>query len=163
MRRQCSFIQQQGLKVVAILLSPRRRSHFDLDRLRQKDRRAAYAGTANERRAESFRGGREFPLRTSRYRFAPHMGATRRAAASISLRGWRGRSRSWGMRSFAGSMGGGGVSYADALLPTQRQIFTVPNEDGHLPGPRPLTRVGRGAETQSVLRAVDRSRGKSGM
>ena len=43
---------------------------------------------------------------------------------------------------FAGSMGGGMVSYADALLTNRAEIFTLPDETILCPGHGPLTTVG---------------------
>jgi glyoxylase-like metal-dependent hydrolase (beta-lactamase superfamily II) len=43
---------------------------------------------------------------------------------------------------FAGSMGGGGVSYADALANNRKNIFTLPEETILCPGHGPLTTVG---------------------
>jgi glyoxylase-like metal-dependent hydrolase (beta-lactamase superfamily II) len=43
---------------------------------------------------------------------------------------------------FAGSMGGGGVSYADALANNRQKILTLPDETVICPGHGPLTTVG---------------------
>ncbi len=43
---------------------------------------------------------------------------------------------------FAGSMGGGKVSYADALATNRREIFSLPDTTVLAPGHGPLTRVG---------------------
>ena len=43
---------------------------------------------------------------------------------------------------FAGSMGGGGVSYADALGTNRAEILTLPDETILCPGHGPLTTVG---------------------
>ena len=43
---------------------------------------------------------------------------------------------------FAGSMGGGAVSYTDALRNNRNKIFTLPNEAVLCPGHGPLTTVG---------------------
>ena len=43
---------------------------------------------------------------------------------------------------FAGSMGGGMVSYADALRNNREQILTLPDETIICPGHGPLTTVG---------------------
>jgi glyoxylase-like metal-dependent hydrolase (beta-lactamase superfamily II) len=43
---------------------------------------------------------------------------------------------------FAGSMGGGMVSWADALANNRREIFTLPDETIICPGHGPLTTVG---------------------
>lgn len=44
---------------------------------------------------------------------------------------------------FAGSMGGGAVSYADALRNNREKILTLPNETIVCPGHGPLTTVGK--------------------
>jgi hydroxyacylglutathione hydrolase len=43
---------------------------------------------------------------------------------------------------FAGSMGGGGISYADALSTNRKNIFTLPDDTILCPGHGPLTTVG---------------------
>ncbi len=43
---------------------------------------------------------------------------------------------------FAGSMGGGKVSYADALATNRKEIFSLPNDTVLAPGHGPLTSVG---------------------
>jgi hydroxyacylglutathione hydrolase len=43
---------------------------------------------------------------------------------------------------FAGSMGGGGISYADALSNNRKKIFTLPDDTVLCPGHGPLTTVG---------------------
>lgn len=43
---------------------------------------------------------------------------------------------------FAGSMGGGKVSYADALATNRKEIFSLPDDTVIAPGHGPLTRVG---------------------
>jgi hydroxyacylglutathione hydrolase len=43
---------------------------------------------------------------------------------------------------FAGSMGGGGISYADALSTNRKKIFTLPDDTVLCPGHGPLTTVG---------------------
>ena len=42
---------------------------------------------------------------------------------------------------FAGSMGGGGVSYADALATNKSEIFSLPDDTIICPGHGPLTTV----------------------
>ena len=43
---------------------------------------------------------------------------------------------------FAGSMGGGGISYSDALTNNRKKIFTLPDDTLLCPGHGPLTTVG---------------------
>ena len=43
---------------------------------------------------------------------------------------------------FAGSMGGGGISYEDALFTNKKEIFALPNDTIICPGHGPLTTVG---------------------
>lgn len=43
---------------------------------------------------------------------------------------------------FAGSMGGGNVSYEDALKNNLEKILTLPDETGPCPGHGPMTTVG---------------------
>ncbi len=43
---------------------------------------------------------------------------------------------------FAGSMGGGGVSYADALRTNREELLTLPDDTVVCPGHGPLTTIG---------------------
>jgi glyoxylase-like metal-dependent hydrolase (beta-lactamase superfamily II) len=43
---------------------------------------------------------------------------------------------------FAGSMGGGGISYADALRTNKAEIFSLPDETIICPGHGPMTTLG---------------------
>ncbi len=43
---------------------------------------------------------------------------------------------------FAGSMGGGKVSYADALATNRKEIFSLPDDTIIAPGHGPMTSVG---------------------
>jgi len=43
---------------------------------------------------------------------------------------------------FAGSMGGGGISYSDALENNRKKILTLPDDTVVCPGHGPLTTVG---------------------
>ena len=52
---------------------------------------------------------------------------------------------------FAGSMGGGNVSYRDALQNNLEKILTLPDETSHLSGTRPDDHCGRRKTAQPVL------------
>jgi glyoxylase-like metal-dependent hydrolase (beta-lactamase superfamily II) len=52
---------------------------------------------------------------------------------------------------FASSMGGGGVSYADALRNNREQILTLPDDTILCPGHGPLTTVGEEKQHNSFF------------
>jgi hydroxyacylglutathione hydrolase len=59
---------------------------------------------------------------------------------------------------FAGSMGGGNVSYDDALRNNREKILTLPDETIVCPGHGPLTSVGK-EKRDNPFFAMNRERG----
>ena len=57
---------------------------------------------------------------------------------------------------FAGSMGGGGVSYKDALQTNRENILTLPDETVICPGHGPLTTVGEQKRVNPFFPDVDK-------
>jgi glyoxylase-like metal-dependent hydrolase (beta-lactamase superfamily II) len=138
-----SLINEQGLKLVAILLTHTHGDHiYDLDRLREKTGAPAYVGDREPiDGAESFRAGREFLcghlIVDSRLTWGHSPGGI-----TYIVRGLAHPVAVVGDAVFAGSMGGGGISYADALFTNKKEIFTLPNDTIICPGHGPLTTVG---------------------
>ena len=137
------LIQEKGLKVVAILLTHTHGDHiFDLDRLRERTGAPAFVGDREPiEGAESFRAGREFVCGNlvidSRLTWGHSPGGI-----TYIVRGLARPVAVVGDAVFAGSMGGGAISFEDALFTNKRQIFTLPNETVICPGHGPLTTVG---------------------
>jgi hydroxyacylglutathione hydrolase len=136
-------IDVHGLKLELILLTHSHGDHIlELDRLRERTGAAAWIGEK-----EPVAGARPFAV-----------GKTFQAGAlSIESRStWghspggvtyvvRGLARTIaivGDAIFAGSMGGGGVSYNDALKTNRENILSLPDETVICPGHGPLTTVG---------------------
>lgn len=138
-----STLDQQQLKLTLILLTHTHGDHvLDLDRLKERTgapafvpRREAIAG------AEPFDEGREFRV--------GHLPVESRLTSGHSAGGMtfvvNGLARPVavvGDSLFAGSMGGGGVSYDDAIRNNLEKILTLPEETILCPGHGPLTTVG---------------------
>lgn len=137
------LIKEKGLKVVAILLTHTHGDHiFDLDRLREKTGAPAYVGDREPiEGAESFKAGREFLCGNlvidSRLTWGHSPGGI-----TFVVRGLARPVAVVGDAVFAGSMGGGGISYEDALSTNKKEIFSLPAETVICPGHGPLTTVG---------------------
>lgn len=137
------LVAGKGLKVVAILLTHTHGDHiFDLDRLRERTGAPAFVGDREPiEGAESFRAGREFVCGNlvidSRLTWGHSPGGI-----TYIVRGLARPVAVVGDAVFAGSMGGGAISFEDALFTNKRQIFTLPNETVICPGHGPLTTVG---------------------
>ena len=137
------LIQEKGLKLVAILLTHTHGDHiYDLDRLREKTGARAYVGDREPiEGAEPFRAGREFVcgelVIDSRLTWGHSPGGI-----TYIVRGLAHLVAVVGDAVFAGSMGGGGVSFDDALFTNKKEIFPLPNDTIICPGHGPLTTVG---------------------
>lgn len=135
--------RERGLKIQLILLTHTHADHIaDLDRLKAETGAAVHAS-----RLESVPGARTFPaghtfaiggLKIETRQTTGHsVGGT-----TYVIRGLARPVAVVGDALFAGSMGGGGVSYADALASNRAQIFTLPDDTIVCPGHGPLTTVG---------------------
>jgi hydroxyacylglutathione hydrolase len=137
------FASDQGIRIQSILLTHTHPDHIaDLDKLKQATDAAAFVCKIEQKPGmEPFEAGRNF----------------RAGALSISTRQTSGHSAGGitfvveglprkiaivGDALFAGSMGGGGVSYADALRNNCEKILTLPEDTILCPGHGPLTTVG---------------------
>lgn len=137
------FAAKKGLHIKQIFLTHIHADHiFDLDRLVEKT--GAHAWVCEKEPltgAESFCVGRTF-----------HMGGliveTRLTSGHATggetyfIRGLAKPVAVVGDSMFAGSMGGGGVSYADALRNNIEQVLTLPDATIICPAHGPLTSVG---------------------
>lgn len=134
---------KHNLRVTQILLTHTHGDHIlDLDRLKEKNRARAYVCEKEALDgAESFAPGQAFAIGqlTVETRLTSGHSA---GGVTYFIRGLARPVAIVGDSIFAGSMGGGMVSYADALRNNREQILTLPDETIICPGHGPLTTVG---------------------
>lgn len=138
-----SLVKAQDLKVQAILLTHTHGDHiFDLDRLRSAAGAPAYVGDREPLDgAESFAAGRAWSIGALQIQSRLTWGHSKGGITYVVT----GLSRPLaivGDAVFAGSMGGGGISYADALLTNRSEILTLSDETVICSGHGPLTTLG---------------------
>lgn len=136
-------IQAHGLTLELILLTHSHGDHiYELDRLKEKTGAPAWIGEKEPvKGAETFAVGREFSVGALQIETRSTWGHSPGGVTFVV----RGLSRTLaivGDAIFAGSMGGGGVSYTDALKTNTENILTLPDETVICPGHGPLTTVG---------------------
>lgn len=137
------FIAAENLRLKYILLTHTHGDHiFDLDRLQAKTGAPAFVGDREPLEgAESFAAGQRFALG------ALHISTVLTWGHSVGgitylVSGLDRPVAIVGDAIFAGSMGGGAVSYADALRTNRHEILTLPDETVLCPGHGPMTTVG---------------------
>ncbi|MEI6349537.1 MAG: MBL fold metallo-hydrolase [Verrucomicrobiota bacterium] len=136
------FLRDHGLTLRCILLTHTHGDHvYDLDRLRERTGSRAYVSNREPLRgAEGFDAGQEFAcgklLIETRLTWGHSRGGT-----TYVVHGLKRPVAVVGDALFAGSMGGGMASYADALRTNREQILTLPSEAVLCPGHGPLTTV----------------------
>jgi hydroxyacylglutathione hydrolase len=136
-------IGSHGLKLELILLTHSHGDHIlELDRLREKTGAQAWIGEREPiAGARSFAVGHKFsvgslPIETrSTWGHSP-------GGVTYVVRGLARTVAIVGDAIFAGSMGGGGISYPDALKTNRESILSLPDETILCPGHGPLTTVG---------------------
>lgn len=115
---------------------------YDLDRLLEKTRAQAFTPRGEEvNGAETFSPGRDFSIGALTVETRLTCGHSRGGVTYV-VRGLAQPVAICGDAMFAGSMGGGMVSYADALRTNREQILSLPGETILAPGHGPLTTVG---------------------
>lgn len=137
------LIREKQLTLALILLTHTHTDHvFELDRL--KGATGAKA-CVSEREplpgAEPFADGEEFTLGALKIEPRRTSGHAR-GGTTFVVTGLQKRLAVVGDALFAGSMGGGLVSYDEALRTNRTSIFTLPNDTIICPGHGPLTTVG---------------------
>jgi len=134
--------QERGLTIELILLTHTHRDHvFDLDRLVEKTGAKVYVSEREPLEgAESFKAGRAFSVGTLTIETRLTWGHAE-GGMTYLVKGLSRPVALVGDALFAGSMGGGLVSYADALRTNREEIFSLPDETVVCPGHGPLTTV----------------------
>jgi len=143
-RGMVAFLTQAKLVLKLILLTHTHADHIhDLARLKQHTGAPAYAGDREGfAAAEAFAAGRDFPCGSLRIATRLTWGHSRGGITYV-ISGLERPVAVVGDAVFASSMGGGAVSYADALRTNREQILTLPAATVLCPGHGPLTTVGQ--------------------
>lgn len=131
-----------GLTLRYIFLTHTHGDHiFDFDRLRHHTGAPAFVSSREPLQgAESIEPGREFSLGHLRIGTRLTWGHSR-GGMTFVIAGLGRPVAVVGDAVFAGSMGGGTVSYKDALLTNREEIFSLPDETILCPGHGPMTSV----------------------
>ena len=137
------FATDQGVKVQTILLTHTHGDHIaDLSRMKKATAATAFVSKKEAiSGAEPFEPGHKFVVGALQIETRPTSGHSAGGITYV-IHGLPRRIAIVGDAMFAGSMGGGGVSYADALRNNREQIMTLPDDTILCPGHGPLTTVG---------------------
>ena len=133
----------RGLTIRTIFITHTHGDHiFDFDRLREKTGARALVGEHEPLDgAEPFSAGSRFKIGSLKVETRLTWGHST-GGVTFFITGLERPVAIVGDAIFAGSMGGGGVSYADALRTNREQILTLPKETIICPGHGPMTTVG---------------------
>ena len=145
------FIRDNQLTLASIFLTHTHTDHvFDLDRLKRATTAKAWVSDREPLPgAEPFPDGQQFPLSALTIETRRTSGHAR-GGTTFVVTGFTPTPRSGlakrlaivGDALFAGSIGGGMVSYDEALRTNRAAIFTLPDDTILCPGHGPLTTVG---------------------
>ena len=137
------FLAHEKLSLKLILLTHTHGDHIlELDRLKEKTGAPAFVGNREPiDGAETFAEGREFRVGALRIGSRLTWGHSP-GGITFVVSGLEKPVAVIGDAVFASSMGGGGVSYADALRTNREQILTLSDDTVLCPGHGPLTTVG---------------------
>ena len=135
--------KQNSVTIEQILLTHIHGDHvMDLDRLKEKTKAKAFVSDREPiAGAEPFADGKEFTigkLKVQTLRTSGHA----RGGVNFVVSGLAKRLAIVGDAVFAGSMGGGAVSYEEALRTNRENILTLPDDTVICPGHGPLTTAG---------------------
>lgn len=136
-------LRERGLKLKLILLTHTHGDHvYDLDRLIEKTGAQAFVSNRESiDGAISFEAGKIFEAGNLRIETRLTWGHSRGGITYV-VRGLAKPVAVVGDALFASSMGGGMVSYPDALRTNRAEILTLPDETIICPGHGPMTTVG---------------------
>lgn len=138
-----SYALANQLKIELVLITHAHRDHIaDLTRLVKTTGAPAYAGELEKfRDAETFAAGKTFHLGKLKIESRQTSGHARGGITYV-VTGLSRRLAIVGDALFAASMGGGAVSYEEALRTNRKEIFSLPDDTIICPGHGPLTTVG---------------------
>jgi glyoxylase-like metal-dependent hydrolase (beta-lactamase superfamily II) len=138
-----SFIEEEGLKVDSILLTHTHRDHiFCLDKLKFRFKGVRIFVHKSEKIEGASSIAEHFELVMGRLKLkALHTHGHSVGGLSYVISGLPCPVAIVGDAIFAGSMGGGMVSYQDALRTNRDKIMTLPDETVLCPGHGPITTV----------------------
>ena len=136
-------LHSQNVKLRGIFLTHTHGDHLaDLEKLQTATGAPVYVSEREPLRgAETFTAGREFACGRLRIATRSTWGHSR-GGTTYLIHGLERPVAVVGDALFAGSMGGGMVSYADALRTNRAEIFTLPPQTILCPGHGPMTTVG---------------------
>ena len=138
------FLRERGLTLKALFLTHTHGDHiFDLDRLVEKSGAEVFVGNREPALdgAEAFEAGKHFQIGGLSIGTRLTWGHAQGGITYV-VQGLEKPVAIVGDAVFAGSMGGGGVSYADALCTNRKEIMSLPDETILACGHGPLTTVG---------------------
>jgi glyoxylase-like metal-dependent hydrolase (beta-lactamase superfamily II) len=156
-----------GVRIEQVFLTHAHGDHiYDLDRLVEKTGARAWTPRLESvEGAEPFEPGREFSIGALAVETRLTCGHARGGVTYV-VRGLARPVAICGDAMFAGSMGGGMVSYADAIRTNREQILTLPDETILAPGHGPLTTIGEQKRCNPFFKvetaACGRPRGEGG-
>jgi len=134
------LVRARGLRLESVFITHSHGDHiYDLDRLLEKTGAKAWTAEPVDR-AEEFSPGRTFAVGGLKISTRLTCGHSPRGVTYV-VDGLRRGIAVTGDALFAGSMGGGKISYADALRTTLGEILSLPPETLVCPGHGPLTTV----------------------
>ncbi len=141
------FASKNELAIKLILLTHAHPDHVaDLDRLAQANGAPVYLSSREKsRRAQAIEEGRNFAIGNLQIESRLTWGHSP-GGMTFVVRGLARPVAIVGDSLFAGSMGGGNVSYHDAVENNRRKILILPDETVLCPGHGPLTTVGEEKE-----------------
>lgn len=140
---QLATIARAGLRLEAIYLTHTHGDHvYELDRFREKTGAPAFVGDREPfEGAEIFPAGREFALSALKIETRLTWGHSK-GGISYVITGLAHPLAIVGDALFAGSMGGGAVSYDAAMETNHAELFSLPDDTIVCPGHGPLTTIG---------------------
>jgi len=147
------FLGRHGLSLKLLLLTHTHLDHvFELDRLVEQTRAPAFAGDREPalKGARPFAAGKQFQAGSLAIETRLTWGHSQ-GGITYLVHGLEKPLAVVGDAMFAGSMGGGGVSYTDALRTNREEIMTLPDATVIAPGHGPLTTVGEQKKSNPFL------------
>lgn len=147
-----AMIGRHGLKLETLFLTHTHGDHvIEIDRILEKTGAVARVGSREPfDGAETFEAGKTFRVGAltidTRLTWGHSKGGITYVVDGLEL-----KLAVVGDAVFAGSMGGGGISYADALATNRKEILSLPDDTILCPGHGPLTSVGQEKKHNAFL------------